>query len=171
MRACWLMLLWVVAMPAMAGVPDLVGKTMPPYPQGLRDVGGTCLSDVPGTEHVCDYSIGMLADAGGDPEAEAVIRYVIAGKLAGRDGPLALWKITDAKPYPRSRSGYFWQAGSCRVDKRSDANVVAVVRQASDQEYLADVIWAQRLDLASGKFTALDTSHVDCVNEGYGEGP
>ena len=164
-------LLCLLAMPAGAQAVELVGKTMPPYPQGLRDIGGTCLSDSEDPAHVCDYSIGVLADASDDPEADAVLRYVVAGRMAGRDGPLALWKITDAQPYPKVAKGFSWQAGSCRVDKVDDAKLVAVVRHDNSQEYLADVAWARRLDLGSGKFAVIDPARVDCINEGYGEGP
>lgn len=156
---------------ACAGAPELIGQTMPPYPDGLRDVGGTCLSDGSPGAAICDYSIGMLGRENEDPSLEPSISYVVAGRLAGRDGPLAVWKITDAKPYPKAARGYYWQAGGCRVDRQQDANIVAVVRAGLDGEYLTDVIWAQRLDLGTGRFTALEPSHVDCINEGYGEGP
>ena len=155
--------------PLVAGAVELIGKTVPPYPEGLQDIGGSCLSDSTDPEHVCDFSIGLLADAHTDPEAEPVLRYVIAGRMAGREGPLALWKITDAQAYPKVATGFFWQAGSCRVDKVDDAKVIAIVRQAAEQEYLTDIAWARRLDLKSGKFSVLDPARVDCINEGYGE--
>ena len=168
MRA-WPALLLSLALPQTAGAVELVGKTMPPYPGGLREVGGSCLSDSTDAGHVCDYSIGLLADASADPDAEPVMRYVTAGRLAGRDGPLALWKITDAQTYPMVAKGFFWQTGTCRVDKVGDPRVIAVVRQGLEQEYLTDVAWARRLDLKSGKFAVVDPAHVDCINEGYGE--
>jgi hypothetical protein len=168
MRA-WPALLLTLALPQTAGAVGLVGKTMPPYPEGLREVGGACLSDSTGTDHVCDYSIGLLADASADPDAEPLMRYVTAGRLVGRDGPLALWKVTDAQAYPKVAKGFFWQAGTCRVDKIDDAKVIAVLRQGLEQEYLSDVAWARRLDLKSGKFVAVDPARVDCINEGYGE--
>ncbi len=168
MRA-WPALLLSLALPQIASAVELVGKTMPPYPEGLREVGGACLSDSIDADHVCDYSIGLLADASADPDAEPVMRYVTAGRLAGRDGPLALWKITDAQAYPKVAKGFSWQAGTCRVDKVGDARVIAVVRQGLEPEYLTDVAWARRLDLKSGKFAVVDPARVDCINEGYGE--
>lgn len=169
----WPALLLSLALPQTVVAVELVGKTMPPYPDGLREVGGICLSDSTGTGHICDYSIGLLADTSADPDvesdAEPLMRYVTAGRLAGRDGPLALWKVTDAQAYPRVAKGFFWQAGTCRVDKIDDPNVIAVVRQGLEQEYLGDVAWARRLDLKSGKFVAIDPARVDCINEGYGE--
>lgn len=162
-------MLVLATLPMAAGAVELIGKTVPPYPEGLQDVGGSCLSDSADPEHVCDFSIGLLADAGTDSNAEPVLRYVVAGRMAGREGPLALWKITDMQPYPKVGKGFFWQAGSCRVDKVDDAKVIAVVRQDTEQEYLTDVAWARRLDLKSGKFSVVGAARVDCVNEGYGE--
>jgi hypothetical protein len=166
-------LLVLATLPMAAGAVELIGKTVPPYPNGLQDVGGSCLSDSDDPEHVCDFSIGLLADAGKDPgtdsNVEPVLRYVVAGRMAGREGPLALWKITDVQAYPKTDKGFFWQAGSCRVDKVGDAKVIAVVRQGAEQEYLTDVAWARRLDLKSGKFSVIDPARVDCINEGYGE--
>ena len=80
-----------------------------------------------------------------------------------------MWKLTDAQAYPTVAKGFFWQAGTCRVDKVDDPRVIAVVRQDLDPEYLSDVAWARRLDLKSGKFAAIDPVRVDCVNERYGE--
>ncbi|MEO8365644.1 MAG: hypothetical protein ABI538_05490 [Pseudoxanthomonas sp.] len=169
----WLPLLMSLALPLTAVGADLVGKTMPPYPEGLREIGGACLSDSTGPEHVCDYSIGLLADASTNSDtasdAEPVMRYVTAGRMAGRDGTLALWKVTDAQVYPKVAKGFFWQSGTCRVGKVADAKVVAIVRQGPEQQYLTDVAWARRLDLESGKFIEVDPARVDCVNEGYGE--
>ena len=162
-------LLILAMLPMAARAVELIGRTVPPYPDGLQDVGGSCLSDSTDPAHVCDFSIGLLADADADPSAEVAPRYVVAGRMAGREGPLALWKITDAQPYPKAGKGYFWQAGSCRVDGADDAKVIAVVRQGAEHEYLTDVAWARRLDLKSGKFSVVEPSRVDCINEGYGE--
>lgn len=154
-----------------AGAVDLIGRTMPPYPEGLQDVGGICLSDANVQGHVCDFSIGFVGDAGTDPELEPLVRYIVAGRLSGRDGMKALWKITDALPYPDVAKGFSWQAGNCRVGQVADGKVVAIVKHNAEQEYLTNVAWARRLDLSSGKFEVVDPARVDCVNEGYGEGP
>jgi len=168
MRA-WIASALLAMLPMAAGAVELIGKTMPPYPSGLRDVGGSCLSESADPAHVCDFSIGLLGAADADPGIETPPLYVVAGRMAGRDGPLALWKITDAQAYPKVGKGYYWQAGSCRVDKVDDGKVIAVVQQSSDQEYLTDIAWARRLDLATGKFSVVEPKRVDCINEGYGE--
>lgn len=147
-------------------VSELIGRTVPPYPQGLRDAGGTCISESDDYARVCDYSIGVLADDG-DPEAEPVLRYVVAAKMAGRDGQSALWKITDAQPYPKAEDGYQLQFGNCRVHGKEDERLAAIVRQNMDKEYLTDVIWARRLDLPSGKLVEIQPAAVDCINEAY----
>ncbi|NDK38258.1 hypothetical protein DT603_05310 [Pseudoxanthomonas gei] len=166
---CLAALMALAMLPAAAAAVELVAKTVPPYPAGLRDVGGACLSDSTDPAHVCDFSIGLLADAAADPGREPVLRYVTAARLAGHDGLLAQWHITDAQPYPTTGKEYSWQAGSCRVDRVDDAKVIAVVRQGADEPYLADVAWARRLDLKTGKFLFLDPARVDCINEGFGE--
>ena len=170
MRA-WLMLLLVMPMGIAAAELPLIGKTMPPYPEGLREVGGICLADPGNPGAVCDHSIALLADASIDPGAAAVMRYVVAGRMQGRDGTVALWKITDALPYPAVAQDYFWQAGSCRLDRVEDGKVIAVVRHDLEQEYSRDVVWARRLELKSGRFLAVEPERVDCLNEGYGLGP
>ncbi len=151
-------------LPASAFASDLIGLTVPPYPDGLHDIGGSCVSDRPGYEHICDYSIGVLADG---PDEAAVARYVIAGRMAGRDGQQARWLITDAVPYPKSGAGFHLQTGTCRLDGRDDDRVIAVVRDSLADELLRDVVWARRLELPDGKFTPLEPARVDCLNEAY----
>jgi hypothetical protein len=169
MRPVSLLLLMMLSWKA--GAVDLIGRTMPPYPAGLEDVGGICLSDASVPGHVCDFSIGFVGDAGADPELEPVVRYIVAGRLSGRDGIKALWQITDALPYPKVAKGFSWQAGNCRVGQVIDDKVVAIVGPGDKQEYLNNVTWAWRLDLSSGKFQVVDPASVDCINEAYGEGP
>ena len=170
MRA-WVLLLLALPLGANAVEHALVGRTMPPYPDGLREVGGICLADSRNPGAVCDHSIGLLADTSNDPDAAAVMRYVVAGRMEGRDGTVALWKITDALPYPAVGQDYFWQAGSCRLDRVEDGKVIAVVRHDLEQEYSRDVAWARRLELESGKFVMVEPERVDCLNEGYGLDP
>ncbi|WP_368561693.1 hypothetical protein [Pseudoxanthomonas sp. UTMC 1351] len=167
--AVWPLLLALSSSGAHAS--GLIGKIVPPYPEGLHDAGGSCISESDDYAHVCDYSIGVLAAGGGEgsqgDEAEPTLRYVVAAKMAGRDGQSALWKITDAQPYPKAEEGYQLQFGSCRVHGKDDERLAAVVRQSMDQEYLQDVIWARRLDLPSGKLVEVQPSAVDCINEAY----
>jgi hypothetical protein len=147
--------------------PELVGQVVPPYPEGLQDIGGSCVSDSVDPAHVCDYAITLLASTPLADGAAPEPRYVIAGKMAGRDGPRALWQVTDAVPYPRVAPGYYLQFGTCRLQGRNDARVAAIVRQHGMQTWLDDVAWAGLLELPAGRFTVLDTRAVDCINEAY----
>ncbi|WP_454829263.1 hypothetical protein [Pseudoxanthomonas wuyuanensis] len=171
MRWCLWSLLLVVSGAGWAS--ELIGRTVPPYPDGLQDIGGSCLSDSSDYERVCDYSIGLLAGTVAaeaemevGAEAEPVPRYIVAARLAGRDGQQALWEITDAQPYPKVGERFHLQTGSCRADGNDDGKLAAVVRQDPTHEFLTDVAWARRLDLASGKFVPV-TGKVDCINEAY----
>ncbi|HVK50709.1 MAG TPA: hypothetical protein VM469_03095 [Pseudoxanthomonas sp.] len=146
---------------------DLVGQIVPPYPQGLHDIGGSCMTLTPGYAHICDYSVGVLADAANDDELAPVIRWLVAGRMVGRDGSQARWLITDAVAYPKTESGYHLQMGSCRLAGREDGQVIAVVRDDSEGELLKDVHWARRVALPAGKFVELDPRSVDCLNEAY----
>ncbi len=147
---------------------DLVGRVMPPYPAGLDELGGSCVSDSTDPAHVCDYSVGVLASPADDADGEPIPRFVVAGQLAGRHGARAQWRITDAVPYPTSRAGYYLQFATCRVNGRDDARVAAIVRQHDAAgEWLKDVAWAGRLRLPDARFDVLDARTVDCINEAY----
>ena len=70
MVARTILLMWLLAWSWMAAGVELIGKTMPPYPEGLQDVGGICVTDPGGQGRVCDFSIGFVGDAGADPALE-----------------------------------------------------------------------------------------------------
>ena len=50
-----------VLAPLSVTAADLVGRVMPPYPAGLDELGGSCVSDSVEPARVCDYSVGVLA--------------------------------------------------------------------------------------------------------------
>ena len=147
---------------------DLVGRVMPPYPDGLDELGGSCVSLSRDPDRVCEYSVGVLASPAAAESDQPVPRFVLARQLAGRDGPRALWRITDAVPYAGDRPGYYLQFGTCRVKGQDDARVAAIVRQHDTAtEWLKDVAWAGRLRLPDARFEVLDARTVDCINEAY----
>ena len=45
-----------VLAPLSVTAADLVGRVMPPYPAGLDELGGSCVSDSVEPARVCDYS-------------------------------------------------------------------------------------------------------------------
>jgi len=155
------------ALPAHAGDGSLVGLTLPPYPEGLGELQGTCLSDSEEYERICDYAIAVLGRQD-DPDRDATPFHVVAQRSLGRDGDLPRWRVTDALPYPHAAAGYFLQIGTCRVDGTDDGNVAALVRHDTDAEYSGDVTWARRLDFDSGRLQEIEPARIDCLNEGLG---
>lgn len=155
------------ALPAGADGGSLVGLDMPPYPDGLRELQGTCLSDSDEYARVCDYGIAVLGTMD-DPGRDATPRHVVAQRSLGRDGDQPRWRVTDAVAYPQAGKDYWLQVGTCRIDGVDDGNVAALVRHDAGDEHSGDVAWARRLDFASGRLQEIDPARVDCRNEGLG---
>jgi hypothetical protein len=156
----------LLASPARAGEGSLVGLDVLPYPDGLRELQGTCLSDSDDPARVCDYGIAVLGTME-DPDADAVPRHIVAQRSLGRDGDSPRWRITDAVAYPPTGKDYWLQIGTCRIQGRDDGNVAALVHHA-EAEYSNDVARAWRLDFGSGRLQDIDPASVDCLNEGLG---
>lgn len=155
---------WLAAViPAAALVESLVGSTIPPYPAGLAHEQGACVAQALGSAaDECDFSIGVLEDAGSGPTT------LFGARLAGRDDAgKARWTITDAVPYPALPNGYLLAIATCETDGRKDETIVAVVR-ATEAEWLADALWARRYDLGTEKFVDHPNRGVRCLNEGWG---
>lgn len=155
MRALWL--LWTFACAGTVGATELVGQVVPPYPDGLRSLTGSCVSDSDDYQRVCDWSIETLADADG------IRRWVVAGSRAGDGGPIGLLRITDAIAHPHIAEGFDLQTGTCRLDGADDDHVVAVVRIDFGREFWGDTTWARRLDFSTGTLVELDPARVDCL--------
>jgi hypothetical protein len=141
---------------------NLVGTTIPPYPPGLIHRQGVCVARESSTQHVCDFSVGILEELEGTP------RFLFGARMAGRDASnKPIWTITDVMPYPILPNGYFLTIGFCRVKGRNDKAVFAAVRNA-DEQWLTDVLWAKRYDLQTEKFIEQPAVELECENEGWG---
>lgn len=143
----------------------LIGRTLPPYPQGLSEVQGVCVPGGEQLERICDYGLAVLGYETIEPAPTGV--YLIASANAEPEAKQPLWRVTDALDAPQTKAGYELQLGSCRLDGAQHNDIVALVR-FGDAEYSSDIAWAKRLDIATGKFVALELARVDCVNVGYG---
>ncbi|HEY0683061.1 MAG TPA: hypothetical protein VGD45_12075 [Steroidobacter sp.] len=155
---------WLTAiLPAAALASSLVGSTVPPYPDGLKDIGGSCIARaLRGTDRSCDFSIGILADSNDVP------KILYGSRLAGRDeSNHALWTITDAMPYPEVPEGYTLAVASCQDNGERDEGIVAVVRLA-ETEWLTEVLWIRRYNFGTKKFIEHPSAGVRCINEGWG---
>lgn len=144
------------AMTCAAHAEDLVGKRVPPFPDGLQQGGGSCISA--GTQDPCRRRVSVLINAAGK---QIGVYASISDGHDEKGRPYGI--VTDLVPYPKIRKGYHLDWGSCRYDRVEDGAVVAVVRD-SKRRWLPAVEWAYRVDSASGKLVNLDPARVDCFN-------
>jgi hypothetical protein len=143
----------------------LIGRTIPPYPQGLAEVQGVCVPGGEAPERICDFGIAVLGRESADLEPAGV--YVVASRNADPDARQPSWVVTDALDAPVADAGRELQLGGCRLDGELRSDIVALVHH-SEEEYSADIGWARRLDTASGKFVDVALRRVDCQNPGFG---
>ena len=145
-----------LALTCAAHADELVGKRVPPFPDGIYEQGGTCISA--GTQDPCHRAVAVLMNAARKEMG------VYASVSDGRDERgKAFGIVTDVIPYPKVNKGYHLDWGSCRYDGVEDSAVLAVVKD-SKQTWLRAAGWAYRVENASGKLIKLDTKHVDCYN-------
>ncbi len=152
---------------AFAADDGLVGKTVPPYPAGVDELQGSCISGGPLPAQVCDYSLTVVGRFAADRALGATATKVLAMRNLDPDARQARWTVTDAVAVPKPRKGYELQIGTCRIDRVESGNVVAFVRHG-DREYSRDVRWARQFDIASGMLVPVAAKRVDCINEGLG---
>jgi len=141
---------------------DLIGQVVPPYPGGLVSQQGSCVSDRPGYDHLCDYAISVLADGRGKP------KYVVAEQSQGHQGDLPLWRVLDAIPYPTMEADAYLGHGTCRIHGQADSAIVAVVGYGGEVEWFDDVRQAWRLDFKQRRLVAIPVAGIQCANEGFG---
>ncbi len=111
-----------------AGAAELIGSTVPPYPDGLIEQSGACIAQSRGPEHECDYSVGVLGSEEGKP------RVIVGTRMTGRDDQQkARWIVTDTLPYPDLPEGYLLAIASCQVDGKDDQTIIAVVLNAEEE--------------------------------------
>ena len=149
-------LAFFLALTCAARADELVGKRVPPFPDGMYEGGGSCIAI--GTQDPCHGGVGVLMSAAGKEKG------VYASISDGHDEEgHPFWIVTDVIPYPRVNKGYHLDWGSCRYDGVEDSAVIAVVKH-SKQSWLRAADWAYRVENASGKLIKLDPKRVDCYN-------
>lgn len=145
----------------------LVGRVVPPYPAGLDELQGSCISGGPLPAQVCDYSLTVVGRFAADRAQGAMATQVLAMRNLDSGARQARWAVTDAVAVPKPRKDYVLQIGTCRIDGVGNASIVAFVRHG-DREYSRDVRWARQLDIGSGSLVPVAAKRVDCLNEGLG---
>ncbi|TXH73206.1 MAG: hypothetical protein E6Q88_05585 [Lysobacteraceae bacterium] len=166
LRAVVAILLAAWISPVLAG--GLIGRTVPPYPSGLTEQQGSCISGGPGHSHVCDYGIAVLGKAPVRDGEIAKPLYVIGQRMVGNHKDRPRWRITDAIKPPRVKRGYLLEIASCRLDGDSELSVIAAVVRYGEEEYSSDVIWSRRLDMASGRLLPVKAGRIECINPAAG---
>ena len=154
------------AVPAEAGAAALIGTTVPPYPDGLDEIAGSCVPAGDGSVRICDYSLAMVGTPAADGGA-AMVRFLLASSRDNPDADKPVWKVLDAIDAPKVEPGYDLQLGACRLDDRDAPGVIAVVRHGED-ERSTDVRWARRFDVTAGKLVEVEAARVACINPGAG---
>lgn len=157
------------ALPAMAArTGDLIGRTVPPYPNGLIEQQGSCIAGDAGYEHICDHGIAVL---GKPPAREGELSkplFVVGQRMVDKQGDDHRWQVTDAVKAPALKRGYLLETTPCRFGGRREETVIAaVVRYREDRETSTDVIWARRLDPASGRLLPIP-GRIECANPAAG---
>ncbi len=148
-----------------SGAAALIGKTVPPYPDGLEEASGSCVAGGEGLEHACDFGLATIGDRAASGEVS--VRYVLASRNIDTAAKQPQWEVTDAVDAPNIDTGYSLQIADCRLNGANGSSLVAVVRHG-DKEYSSDVTWARRFDTATGKLSEISLDGVDCVNPGAG---
>jgi hypothetical protein len=155
----------VVSGPVSAEALALIGRTVPPYPDGLGELQGGCVPGGDTIERACDFGLAVIGDNVGEDSATA--RYLIASRNTDSAAETPTWQISDAVDAPALAAGFELQLLGCRINGEDDSGLVAAVRYGED-EYSSDITWARRYDTASGKLADVPLDQVDCGNPGYG---
>lgn len=152
---------------AWAGEPVLVGKIVPPYPDGFQSNTGSCVGEGTDPDQLCARSIATLDDA------EDRTLQLLAAKFVDRVGDEPRWLITDSVPYPALRRDELVAIATCQRDGMDDAGLAAIIdtgmEGALGLDMLPAVRWAVRLDRKTGRFVRVAPSRVRCYNEGSSE--
>jgi hypothetical protein len=142
-----------------AATPSLVGKSVPPYPAGLQERSGVCLPASGGARD-CQYSLSVLdSDSGG--RATAVALEVVSRDKKGRP----TWRVLDSAEIPDVKDGYSLEMQSCRVDRKKDEAVVAIVTPTGGkaESPWGNSYWAIRFDRKQKRFTTVPADKVECA--------
>lgn len=162
--AGWLCVLGI-ATPAVAGEPGdgWRGKIVPPYPDGVVEVSGTCIGDASGDPTaICDHAFAVLDD----PQSK--LRTILALEQAPHFGKQPLWRVADAlEPSELDDRSVEVASGTCQQQQTDAVAVVALVRLA-DKQWLSPVLRAWRFDIAAGKLLPIPVADLRCRNEGFG---
>ena len=132
------------------------GLTYPPVPDSLQKRGGA-LAQAPGQEAaITEHAFADVFDG----DAHLLWLSVLRGRDA--DGE-ATWEVVDAVEVPEVGPNARFLISGCRTPGRT---AVAAIVEESDRETLTTVHHAWGVDRAAGRLVTVDTTGVECENEG-----
>ncbi|MCF7222552.1 hypothetical protein [Marilutibacter chinensis] len=146
-----------------AVIADLIGHEVPPFPEALGELGGTCFS-APGSgpqSGICAYSVSIHGTDATRPTHAMVLKAV------GRDGDHVVWRVLEVVERPAIEGAGFVHYG-CESLAGDDVVVLAVADLAPDGEWYEPLHRAWAFDFATEGIAEVDVAQVRCVNEGYG---
>jgi len=148
-----------------ADIAALIGQRLPPYPDTLREIAGTCVPDGPELARVCAFSLATLGRPASD--GAALVRAVVAARNVDPTADKPTWEVLDAIDAPSAEPDQTLQIGDCRLDGVDALEIVALVRHG-EQEWSSDVRWARRFDRIDGQLHDIDPKRVSCHDIGAG---
>lgn len=146
----------------------LIGRTVPPFPPELPDLGGSCFS--------------APAGASADPAASAICAYafsahgpdwprlshVLVLKAIGHEGNQTQWRVLDVLERPTQPPGRMLAFHGCLRDGRDAPALLAWVDAEGEGEWYEPVYRAWEFDFARERLREIPPAGVRCVNEGHG---
>jgi hypothetical protein len=136
-----------------------IGQTHPLLKDGLREESGNMIGD-PSNSTV--YSVNLISSA------DSQMLWLESSSSRNNKGQ-SIWRVLDVIAAPNYGKGQSLVIGFCKIDDRSDPEVLAVVDYQQDKEYFNKIIKAWRANRTKGKFESITTKGVSCLNESYGE--
>lgn len=157
MRALYLTLACLIAAPVWAS--ELIGTTVPPYPNHLTSDMGSC---IPYGDEFCAYSIASLNKQDGSVAAVAAKQFI--NDVDGEP----IWKIIDVLDAPTHADGQMWAFEECHVDGTLDPSLIGLVTFKDIGGWIetGETVWAARFDVEAKKLVMPELSKVQCVLPG-----
>ncbi len=142
-----------------SNLSQYIGQTHPPLKDGLKEEGG----DVIGNPYKSTiYSVARISSAGSQ------MLWLESSSSRNNKGQ-AIWKVLDVMAAPTYGKDQTLVIGFCKINDKSDPEVLAVVEYEQDKKYFNKIIKAWRANRTKGKFESITTKGVSCWNESYGE--
>ena len=142
-----------------SNLSQYIGLTHPPLKDGLKEEYGNIIGD-PFNNTV--YSVAWMSS-----ECSQMLWLESSSSRNVKGQPI--WKVLDVMAAPNYGKDETLVIGFCKIDDKSDPEVLAVVKYEQDKEYFNKIIKAWRANRTKGKFESITTKGISCLNESYGE--